>query len=143
MVRTPHLAALLIAAACASAPAGHADPVKSIYWKDGDSGRADGVEFRLADVDAPETGGVGSRGGAKCEAERVRGFKAKEFIVAATKGKDLAITYNGEVDNWGRRVATVTVGGRDVGAAGIAAGHLKPYVFDGRRSTMPKPGWCP
>lgn len=143
MVRITRLAALLMVAACASAPAGHADPVKSIYWTDGDSGRADGVEFRLADVDAPETGGVGSRGGAKCEAERVRGFKAKEFIVAATKGKALAITYNGEVDTWGRRVATVTASGKDVGAAGIAAGHLKPYVFDGRRSTMPKPKWCP
>jgi len=136
------LAALMLTLALA-APASHADPVKSIYWKDGDSGRADGVEFRLADVDAPETGGVGSRGGAKCEAERERGFKAKEFIVSATRNKTLAIILNGEVDDWGRRVATVTVDGKDLGGIGIAAGHLRPYVFNGKRATMPKPKWCP
>jgi endonuclease YncB( thermonuclease family) len=143
MTRTSLFAALLIAAACTTAPAGHADPVKSIYWSDGDSGRADGVAFRLADVDAPETGGIGSRGGARCEAERVRGFTAKAFILDATKGADLAITYNGEVDDFGRKVATVTVGGKDLGAMGVAAGHLRPYVFNGKRATMPKPNWCP
>ena len=39
-----------------------------IDWSDADSGRLDGVRFRLRDVDAPETGGVGAAiGGAKCE----------------------------------------------------------------------------
>ena len=134
-------AAILIVAACAT-PVSGADPVKSIYWSDGDSGRADGVEFRLADVDAPETGGVGARGGAKCEPERVLGFKAKEFIVEATRGKTLAINFNGEVDSWGRKVATLTADGIDIGQAAISAGHLKPYVFEGKRATMPKPDWC-
>lgn len=142
MSRTLMIAALLIATACASAPV-NAKSVKSIHWKDGDSGVANGVEFRLADVDAPETGGVGSPGGAKCEAERALGKTAKEFIVAATKGHNLIISFNGEVDKWARKVATVTVDGKDLGGIGIAAGHLRPYVFNGNRSTMPKPKWCP
>jgi endonuclease YncB( thermonuclease family) len=131
------LAGALVAAPCA------ADPVTSLYWSDGDSGRADGVEFRLADVDAPETGPVGSRGGAKCEAERMLGYKAKAFIVDATKGKSLSIVFNGEVDSFGRRVATISVDGADIGMLGMRAGHLRPYVFDGKRATMPKPDWCP
>jgi endonuclease YncB( thermonuclease family) len=134
--------ALIFAAACVS-PASGADPVKSIYWSDGDSGRADGVDFRLADVDAPETGGVGARGGAKCEAERELGFRAKAFIVEATKGKPLSIVFNGEIDGFGRRVANIAAAGKDVGQLGIEAGHLRPYVFEGKRATMPKPNWCP
>ena len=46
------------------------DVVTDLYSSDGDSGRANRVKFRLADIDAPETGGVGAPGGAKCEAER-------------------------------------------------------------------------
>lgn len=141
-MRIAHLISALLIAACVSPPTA-ADSVKSIYWSDGDSGRADGVAFRLADVDAPETGGVGSRGGAKCERERELGYEAKAFIVSVTKGKALAINFTGEVDDFGRRVATITVGGEDVGSLGVAAGHLRPYVFDGKRATMPKPKWCP
>ena len=88
-------------------------------------------------------GGAGSRRGAKCEAERVRGFTAKTVILDAMKGGDLAITYNGEVDDSGRKVAIVIVGGRDLGAMGVAADHLRPCVFNGKRATMPKPNWCP
>ncbi|GAA6157384.1 hypothetical protein NBRC116588_28570 [Pyruvatibacter sp. HU-CL02332] len=41
-----------------------------IYWSDGDSGRIGEMKFLLADVDAPETGSLTQRGGARCEAER-------------------------------------------------------------------------
>lgn len=132
---------LLLAAACSSAPS-TAEQVRSIYWSDGDSGVANGVKFRLADVDAPETGGIGARGGAKREGERVLGFRAKEFIVETARGKTLAIKFNGKVDDFDRRVATVTADGQDMGQLGILAGYLRSYVFDGRRATMPKPNWC-
>ena len=56
-----------------------------IYWSDGDSGRIDGMPFRLADIDAPETGGEGARGGAKCESERELGFAAKAWVVELTR----------------------------------------------------------
>lgn len=70
------------------------DVVQEIYWSDGDSGRIDGTRFRLADIDAPETGGVGARGGAKCEGERELGFAAKEAIVEMTRprGRSLVVT---------------------------------------------------
>lgn len=74
-----------------------ADPsswgITEIYWSDADSGRINGARFRLSDIDAPETGGVGAAiGGAKCEKERERGFAAKEFIVELTRSADLKIS---------------------------------------------------
>lgn len=69
--------------------------ISNIYWSDGDSGRLDGVPFRLKDVDAPETGGVGAAiGGAKCEKERELGYLAKEFMVTLTANAALTITHN-------------------------------------------------
>jgi endonuclease YncB( thermonuclease family) len=142
-MRLPLLLSAPVIAVCASPQPSAADPVTSLDWSDGDSGRADGVAFRLADVDAPETGGVGSRGGAKCERERELGYAARAFIATMTKGKTVTIMFNGEVDDFSRRVATIAADGTDVGSAGIAAGHLRPYVFNGKRATMPKPQWCP
>ena len=52
----------------------------TIYWSDGDRGRLDGLKFRLANIDAPETGRLGQRSGAKCELEIERGFEAKAYI---------------------------------------------------------------
>lgn len=138
MIRTLALACLV---ACAS-PA-LAQPVTSIYWHDGDSGRVNGIDFRLADVDAPETGGVGSINGARCEAEREAGFEAKAWIVDATKGKRLVITGgDAKPDKWDRHVLTLSVDGQDLGAMGVAAGVLKPYVFENGRSKGRKPKWC-
>jgi endonuclease YncB( thermonuclease family) len=137
MIRTLIIAAIL--AVCAPASA---QPVASIDWHDGDSGTIDGVSFRLADVDAPETGGVGSRGGAKCEAERELGAEARAFIVEATEGKALKITSIRAKDDYGRSVVTLSADGRDVGALGLSAGHLRPWVFRGQRATTKKPAWC-
>ena len=36
----------------------------SVYWSDGDSGRLGSLKFRLANIDAPETGSLKQRGGA-------------------------------------------------------------------------------
>jgi endonuclease YncB( thermonuclease family) len=131
----------LASAGCTSAPTS-AQAVGSLYWSDGDSGRVDGVPFRLADVDAPETGGAGARGGAKCEAERVLGFKAKEFIVKLTRGREVTIANAEELDDFGRRVMSLSVDGEDIGQIGVLSGHLRPYAFDGRKKTMDKPDWC-
>lgn len=140
MLRTPLLALTL--AACAAAPSS-AQSVQNIYWHDGDSGRIDGVDFRLADVDAPETGGVGSVNGAKCEAERVQGFKAKEWVLNATKGKALTVTSRDPArDQWDRKVLKLSVDGKDLGDLAVAAGFLKPYVFENGRQTQKKPTWC-
>lgn len=114
----------------------------SIYWSDGDSGRIDGVKFRLANVDAPETGGVGARGGAKCEYERELGFEAKAFMVELTREAELVITSNSGPDRYEREVITLSANGQDIGEAGIAAGHLGPWPHRGRRALTKKPNWC-
>ena len=114
----------------------------TIYWSDGDSGRIDGMKFRLANVDAPETGGVGARGGAKCEFERELGFEAKAFMVELTRDADLVITSNTGADRYDREVITLSANGQDVAEAGKAAGHLGDWPHKGRRALSKKPDWC-
>jgi len=124
-----------------SAPAFAAEPSK-IYWSDGDSGRLDGMKFRLANIDAPETGSMKQRGGAKCEAEREIGFEAKEFIVEFTRGKQIKIVRDYGEDRYDRLVVDLSVDGVDVAKAGIAAGHLRPWPHKKGRAQAPKPDWC-
>ena len=77
-----NISAFLICTLAACTPVA----VTEIEWKDGDSGIIDGVEFRLKDVDAPETSPVGDRPGqAKCELERRRGFAAADYMRAFTR----------------------------------------------------------
>ena len=135
---------LLLAAACTppSAETVSSESVSSIYWSDGDSGRLDGMKFRLANVDAPETGGVGAIGGAKCEYERELGFEAKAFMVELTRDAELVITSSNGPDRYEREVITLSVNGEDIGEAGIAAGHLGAWPHKGRRALTDKPDWC-
>ena len=135
---------LVLGLACCIGPAQPDSevPAKSIYWSDGDNGRIDGVKFRLANIDAPETGGVGSRGGAKCEAERELGYKAKAFMVEITKSAELVITERFGTDRYQREVILLEANGEDVAQRGIAAGHLAPWPHKGRRALAKKPDWC-
>jgi len=118
--------------------------ITSIYFSDADSGRINGnIKFRLNNVDAPETGGVGAAiGGATCELERERGFASKEWIVAYTRDAELEITGQHGQDKYERRVIDLSVNGVDVGQAGIEAGYLKPWPHKGRRALVKKPDWC-
>ena len=67
---------------------GNPAPKSHIYWSDGDSGRIDGVKFRLANIDAPETGRIGQRSGAKCPEEVELGKQAKAFVISLTNNAD-------------------------------------------------------
>ena len=117
--------------------------VQSIYWSDGDSGRIDGMKFRLSDIDAPETGGVGAAiGGAKCEKERELGFEAKEFVVEMTRDARLEITTSYGLDKYDREVIDLSANGVDVGQAGVEAGVLGDWPHKGRRALSKKPDWC-
>ena len=128
---------------CSLAQPQETRPATSIYWSDGDSGRIDGMDFRLADVDAPETGGVGAAiGGAKCERERELGFEAKEFVVELTRGADLEITHQEAPDRHGRVVVGLSADGKDVATTGLEAGVLAPWPHDGPRALSDKPDWC-
>lgn len=136
------LFAVLVACADPAAQTNSTTTSSNIYWSDGDSGRIDGMKFRLANVDAPETGGVGARGGAKCEFERELGFEAKEFMVELTRNADLVITSNSGADRYDREVITLSANGQDVAEAGKAAGHLGDWPHKGRRALSKKPDWC-
>jgi endonuclease YncB( thermonuclease family) len=127
---------------CAESQTSDPGVVTSLYWSDGDSGRLDGELFRLANVDAPETGGVGGRGGAQCEAERVLGYEAKAFIVELTRDADVRVSSRGEEDRYGRVVVTLSVNGDDLAALAIEAGHLRAWPHVNGRAQSNKPDWC-
>jgi len=118
------------------------DTYSSIYWSDGDSGRLGDLKFRLANIDAPETGSLKQRGGAKCEAERKIGYDAKAFLVGFTKGKTLQITKDYGEDRYGRLVIDLTANTEDVATAGIKAGHLRAWPHIKGRAQSLKPDWC-
>ncbi len=124
---------LILLAACSPVP------VDSLYWSAGDRGRINGVEFRLHGVDAPETGGIGSYGGAQCEAERALGYEAKAEIVEFTRGKAVAISRRYETDRYGRLVVDLSVDGRDLAAVMVGRGVLKRWDYDGGQA---KPDHC-
>ena len=133
--------ALALAASAAELlPAG--GPKTSIYWSDGDSGRLNGVKFRLANVDAPETGGVGAYGGAKCEAERELGYEVKAEIVEFTRNADIEISQSYGADRYGREVVKLRVNGSDLVAHGLKTGLYRPWPHKGTRAPAPKPEWC-
>ena len=114
----------------------------SIYWSDGDSGRLGHLKFRLANIDAPETGSMKQRGGAKCESERAIGYDAKAFIVEFTKDKTIRIVGDYGEDRYGRLVVDLEANGADVGKAGVDAGHLRDWLHIKGRAQSPKPDWC-
>lgn len=111
-----------------------------VYWSDGDSGRlSDGTRFRLHGVDAPETGGVGARGGAECESERELGYEAKAVAVATTKNADVRVIRDYGADRYGRLVVDLSVNGEDLGGVLVSKGALQPWDYDGGQR---KPDWC-
>ncbi len=115
-------------------------PSKPVYWSDGDSGRLpDGTRFRLHGVDAPETGGVGKRGGARCEAERAIGYTAKAAAVELTRGQSVRVLRDYGLDNFDRRVVDLAIGETDLGAALVSGGTHLGWDYDGGAK---KPNWC-
>jgi len=114
----------------------------SVYWSDGDSGRLGNLKFRLANIDAPETGSLKQRGGAKCESEREIGYSAKAFLVSFTKGKTLEIVRDYGEDRYGRLVIDLNADGIDVAKTGVEAGHLRSWPHKKGRAQSPKPDWC-
>ena len=136
------LTCLLFFTACSVPAETISTAASDIYWSDGDSGRINGMKFRLADVDAPETGGVGARGGAKCEYERELGFEAKAFMVDLTRDAELTVTERSGADRYGREVIRLSANGKDVADAGVLSGHSAAWPHRGRKALTDKPDWC-
>ena len=147
ILSTPFVISALLTMGCSTdaqdtSPDVNGQVYNTIYWSDGDSGRLDGLKFRLANIDAPETGRLGQRSGAKCELEIERGFEAKGFIVEFTRGAELMIIKDYGEDRYGRLVIDLAADGKDVARAGIEAGVLGDWPHRNGRALQKKPNWC-
>lgn len=138
------LQSIALCAALLLAGAANAEVRSELYWSDADSGVLNGQRFRLYGVDAPETGPVGRRGGAKCEKERAKGYAAKAKVLELTKDTEIKISksYGYDKSEKPRLLVDLTFNGRDVGKAGIEEGILAPWPHKGTRKLAPKPDWC-
>lgn len=114
-----------------------------LYWSDGDSGRLpDGSEFRLFSIDAPETGPVGSRYGAKCEAERALGYEAKAVAVEFTRGKSISWETVGHA-SYGRLVIRLYADGVEVNSWLVENGPAKAWRHRKSGGAIDaRPSWC-
>lgn len=99
---------------------------------DGDSVRigfgAGSERLRLANIDAPEIDG-------QCNAEIERARLSKARLAQLLRGREVVIAREG-VDRHGRTLATLQVGGIDVGEVLVAEGLAR--VWGARRQP-----WCP
>lgn len=108
-------------------------PLRSVRVIDGDTieDRADGVRYRLANIDAPETGVR-----AKCFRERRAGECAAETSAALVGAAHLvSVRRTWRTDSYGRRIAFVLIDGEDLGQALMVRGVARPWR--GRRVQ-----WC-
>lgn len=118
-----HLAGIALCIICTVSAAAEArDPGFQNY--DGDTFRA---TFRISNIDAPEIKG-------QCDAERKMAQSARVFTERFLARGHVIIKQNG-VDQYGRVLATVEAGGKDLGQALIDARLARPWK--GKRET-----WC-
>ncbi len=99
---------------------------------DGDTMWLDGEKIRIANIDTPETHPP------RCGEEARRGAAATDRLHALLNSGAVTTAAGADRshDRHGRRLATVQVDGRDVGAQLIAAGLARPY------GGGPRQGWC-
>ena len=98
---------------------------------DGDTFRFNGETIRIADIDAPETGG------AKCAEEAALGQRATQKLAELLSSRSFQLEAVGkrDVDMYGRKLRIVISGGRSIGATLVDEGLARPWT--GRRRP-----WC-
>jgi micrococcal nuclease len=117
-------------------PNAAADPIDraQIEIVDGDTVRIAGELVRLVGFDTPETGDDTAR----CDAERERGKKAAARLAELLGTGPLEIRYRKHRDQYGRRLARLTVNGENIGQTLIREQLAVRY-----RGSGPKMDWCP
>jgi micrococcal nuclease len=89
------------------------------------------MSIRLNDIDTPEIRG------SKCEAEKLKAFQARDYLISLIKGKRVRLR-NYSWDKYGGRIdADAYVGRINLSEAMIAAGYAVPYTGKGH-----KKNWC-
>ena len=101
---------------------------------DGDTIYLGEEKVRIVGLDAPETYQ------ARCDSERRRGHRATAHLRYLLDAGHVAIQRQGR-DRYGRTLARVYVGGRDVARLMIEAGHAVPYHCPGGRCPR-RIDWC-
>ena len=99
---------------------------------DGDTVDIDGERIRIANIDTPEIGG------AKCPAERQLGLQAKQRTAELMQGRPIRILrgdHGRDVDRYGRTLARIEIGGKDLGEVLIGEGLARKWA--GKRRP-----WC-
>lgn len=108
-------------------------PLSEPWVIDGDTihDLATGVRYRLANIDAPETGDK-----AKCFRENERGLAAKRAAIGRVRAAtQVCVRRTFRTDHHGRRVAFVEIDGRDLGEYLVQRGLA--VRWEGRRRK-----WC-
>jgi micrococcal nuclease len=124
----------LFAAAAAFAACGSAARTTCVV--DGDTFWLDGDKVRIADINAPETGG------ARCASEAVRGAAAKRRLLALLNAGPFRLeATTRERDRYGRLLRIAVRDGRSIGATLVTEGLAEPWR--GRRSDWCEPGNLP
>ena len=114
----------------------------SLHWSDGDSGTINGVDFRLANVDAPETSPIGWKNGARCKQELKLGREAKRFMREVTRSEPVTITKDHGADRYNRRVVELSIDGQSIATLAQNKGYLMPWAHKNGKALQPKPNWC-
>lgn len=140
--RSSLLAAIGLALSPMVALAEKTPAANGLYWGDADSGEFNGKPFRLYGVDAPETGQIGSRGGAKCLKERKLGYIAKKKMREITSGSEISISRSYGFDPKGRELVDISVNGEDISTKGQNLGILAAWPHNVSEQLAPKPDWC-
>lgn len=96
---------------------------------DGDTFVLNGETVRIANIDAPELRGAG------CESEFALARKATERLRVLLKPETFHLQKLARRDRYGRTLAFVLDGGRDIGAQLVEEGLARPWR--GRREP-----WC-
>ncbi|MDX2289695.1 MAG: hypothetical protein NW217_12840 [Hyphomicrobiaceae bacterium] len=104
---------------------------EAIHVIDGDTVDVDGRRYRLTGYDTPEIWH------ARCGQERDLGILAAAALIGLLRSGPVEVERGTGREKWGRGLARIVIGGRDVGAALIAGGHARPYDGRSRRG-----GWC-
>ena len=98
---------------------------------DGDTIRYGGTKIRLEDIDTPETHEP------RCASEAALGRRATRRLLELVNAGPFQLVRTGgrDEDRYGRKLRTITRGGRSVGDVLIAEGLARPW--DGARRS-----WC-
>ncbi len=92
---------------------------------------ATGVRYRIANIDAPETGD-----NARCGTERSVGFRATQQATALIKAAcRVEVRKTWRHDQYGRRIAFVLIDGQDMGKTLVRTGFAHPWRGSRER-------WC-